>query len=56
MGFDSTILERLFKEHMRTEIHPLINQINTLDFLEKMQFYRKGERLPLFEKMPLGRV
>ncbi|WP_233704670.1 hypothetical protein [Helicobacter bizzozeronii] len=50
-AFDSSILERLFKEHMRAEIHPLINQINTLDFLDKMQFYSKGERLPLFDRV-----
>ncbi|WP_247598268.1 hypothetical protein [Helicobacter bizzozeronii] len=51
-AFDTSITQRLFNEHMRKDIHPKIDQINSYRFLEQMRYYSKGERLPLFEKMP----
>ncbi|WP_233705110.1 hypothetical protein [Helicobacter bizzozeronii] len=51
-AFDTQVTQRLFNEHMRKDIHPKIDQINSYRFLEQMRYYSKGERLPLFEKMP----
>ncbi|WP_233707903.1 hypothetical protein, partial [Helicobacter bizzozeronii] len=51
-AFDTQITQRLFNEHMHKDIHPRINQINAYRFLDQMRYYAKGERLPLFEKMP----
>ncbi len=51
-AFDTSITQRLFNEHMHKDIHPRINQINAYRFLEQMRYYAKGERLPLFDKMP----
>ncbi|GMT38968.1 hypothetical protein NHP20013_10650 [Helicobacter bizzozeronii] len=51
-AFDTSITQRLFNEHMRKDIHPRIDQINSYRFLEQMRYYAKGERLPLFDKMP----
>ncbi|WP_233707512.1 hypothetical protein, partial [Helicobacter bizzozeronii] len=51
-AFDTSITQRLFNEHMRKDIHPKIDQINAYRFLDQMRYYAKGERLPLFEKMP----
>ncbi|WP_235852321.1 hypothetical protein [Helicobacter mehlei] len=51
-AFDTQVIQRLFNEHMDKDIHPRIDQINSYDFLHKMGYYAKGERLPLFEHMP----
>ncbi|WP_199766097.1 hypothetical protein [Helicobacter salomonis] len=49
-AFDD-MLPRLFNQHEKKFIHPRTNQLNTYDFLEKMRYYPKGERLPLFEHL-----
>ncbi|WP_235853038.1 hypothetical protein [Helicobacter labacensis] len=50
-AFDTQVVERLFEHHQRKFIRPMIDQLNSHDFLEKMKYYPRGHRLPLFGKI-----
>lgn len=47
---ESMMLEKLFNEHTKKDIVPRIRQYNNHLFLEQNQYYRRGERLPLFAR------
>ncbi|BDR29036.1 hypothetical protein [Helicobacter suis] len=50
-------LGRMYEEHSKADITPIVNHINTESFIIQNQYYREGKRLPLFEKMnPPGKV
>ncbi|MFC3847592.1 hypothetical protein ACFOPX_03450 [Helicobacter baculiformis] len=52
-GFkDTSLLEELFNAHERASVHPKIDALNSLRFLEQMRYYSLGERLPLFAHIP----
>ncbi|WP_205436234.1 hypothetical protein [Helicobacter suis] len=44
-------LPRMFEEHQKQDLSPIINNINTESFIIQNQYYRLGLRLPLFDKL-----
>ncbi|WP_205439286.1 hypothetical protein, partial [Helicobacter suis] len=44
-------LGRMYEEHTKADITPIVSHINTQSFIMQNQYYREGLRLPLFEKM-----
>lgn len=45
---DNGLVEKLFNQHTKKYIVPKINNFNNHQFLLQNQYYRHGERLPLF--------
>ncbi|WP_162982756.1 hypothetical protein, partial [Helicobacter vulpis] len=50
-AFDTSTLQRLFNHHQKKHINTRIAQLNSDEFLERMKYYPRGHRLPLFEQV-----
>ncbi|WP_162982758.1 hypothetical protein, partial [Helicobacter vulpis] len=50
-AFDTQTLQRLFNHHQKKHINTRIAQLNSDEFLERMKYYPRGHKLPLFEQV-----